>query len=331
MKNILLIGGNGALGVYLVKETLAMGYKVDVVCFEDAVSTNPNLTYIKHDGKDFQYMAGLVKKGYDTIVDFMLYYTVEEFKPFCDLYLTNTKHYLFLSTYRVYAGTYPVTEDSPRLLDIEKPGDFVNEYEYSIYKAQCEDYIISSGCNNWTILRPSITYSKNRFQLTILEADTFVWRMRHNKTVVLPEGAMDVQGTLTWAGDFGKAVSKLLFNPEAYCQAFTVSTAEHHTWREIAEIYKRIGGLKYITVDNDTFIYKVLQGNVYTKQQLLYDRCFNRIIDNSKLLRVTGLKQSDFMPLEKGLKMELDAYNGLLYNETLNQNIDSYLKEEGIE
>ena len=132
-------------------------------------------------------------------------------------------------------------------------------------------------------------------------------------------------------GDFGKAVSKLLFNPEAYCQAFTISTAEHRTWREIAEIYKRIGGLKYITVDNDTFIYKVLQGNVYTKQQLLYDRCFNRIIDNSKLLRVTGLKQYDFLPLEKGLKIELDAYNGLLYNETLNQNIDSYLKEAGIE
>ena len=41
--------------------------------------------------------------------------------------------------------------------------------------------------------------------------------------------------------------------------------------------------------------------------QLKYDRCYERIIDNSKILSITGLSQSDLMPLKKGLKTELDA------------------------
>ena len=53
MKKVLLVGGNGALGVYLTEEALKKGYKVDVLCFEDELSRNENLTYIRHDGKDY--------------------------------------------------------------------------------------------------------------------------------------------------------------------------------------------------------------------------------------------------------------------------------------
>ncbi len=41
--------------------------------------------------------------------------------------------------------------------------------------------------------------------------------------------------------------------------------------------------------------------------QLAYDRLFERIVDNSKVLQVTGLKQEDFMPLRSGLEKELLA------------------------
>lgn len=41
--------------------------------------------------------------------------------------------------------------------------------------------------------------------------------------------------------------------------------------------------------------------------QLDYDRLLNRVVDNSKVLRVTGLNQEDFMPLKDGLKRELNA------------------------
>ena len=331
-KKILLIGGNGALGVYLTEEALKVGYRVEVVCLEDEHSDDPNLTFINHSGKDFEFMSELVKNGYDAIVDFMVYPTLEEYIPFGNLYLQSTKHYLFLSTYRVYAGEYPITENSPRLLDVEKPTDFVCEKEYSIYKAEEEDYIRSTGYRNWTILRPSITYSKHRFQLTILEANTVVWRMRQGKTVILPEGAMNIQGTLSWAGDFGKSVIKLFFNEKAYGEAFTISTSEHHTWREIAEIYRKIGGLNYVTVDDKTFIDEIYDGNVYSYQQLKYDRCFNRVIDNAKLLEATGRKQSDYMKLEDGLRKELISYDDSSYIPgKTNDRMDQLLKKMGIE
>ena len=42
--------------------------------------------------------------------------------------------------------------------------------------------------------------------------------------------------------------------------------------------------------------------------QVKYDRLFDRIIDNSKVLEVTGLKQSDLKPLEDGLVNELEDF-----------------------
>ena len=43
------------------------------------------------------------------------------------------------------------------------------------------------------------------------------------------------------------------------------------------------------------------------RYQLAYDRLFERVVDNSKVLRVTGLRQADYMPLRGGLERELSA------------------------
>lgn len=54
-----------------------------------------------------------LKNGYDAVVDFMVYQTAEQYESFVPLYLKNTKHYIFLSTYRVYADCeYPIKETS---------------------------------------------------------------------------------------------------------------------------------------------------------------------------------------------------------------------------
>lgn len=48
-------------------------------------------------------------------------------------------------------------------------------------------------------------------------------------------------------------------------------------------------------------------GSCWARYQLNYDRMFNRVVDNSKLLRVTGLRQEELMPLRQGLERELAA------------------------
>lgn len=163
-----------------------------------------------------------------------------------------------------------------------------------------------------------------------MEADTVVARMRKNKTVILPEGAMDIDATMTWGGDSARMIANLVLNDKAFGECFTISTAEHHKWRKIAEYYAEIGGLKYKVVDNETYL-KLWAPDFmpYSKWQLEYDRLFNRRIDNSKILSVTGMKQSELMPLKEGLKRELENLpkDFVFYNHPANERMDKYLKD----
>lgn len=242
-KKVLILGATGAMAVYLIPKLLEMGYCVDGVSLEDVTSEDKRLTYIKADATDLSFLEQMLTDNYTAVVDFMVYNSVELFEKYYKLFLENTKHYIFLSTYRVYADDSPLAETSKRLLDVKKPSDFVNEFEYSIYKAQEENLLRNSPYKNYTIIRPAITYSKRRFQLTILEADVVVYRMLTGKTLVLPESAMDKQATMTWAGDVAKMIAAIILNPKSYGETYNVSTSEHKKWRDIAEIYKKIGGL----------------------------------------------------------------------------------------
>ena len=331
-KKALLVGGSGALGTYLIPALLKMDFKVDVLCLEDIISNDPNLRYMNVDAKDVDVITEILKNEYNVVVDFMLYFSAEEFSKYYNLYLDNTDHYVFLSTYRIYADSFPITEESPRLLDVSTDQAFLNSGDYSIYKAQEEDMLRNSGYSNWTILRPAITYSKARFQLTILEMPVIIYRMLRGKTVVLPEQALDVQGTLSWAGDFATMVSRLILNPQAMKETYTVSTSEHHTWREIAEIYGEIGGLKYVGADTEDFLNIGNPGNIHTRQQLTHDRFFNRVVDNTKILNHTGMKQSELMPLKQGLRMEFFGVPrlGKWEDYGMNARMDEYLEKHNI-
>ena len=330
-KRILVLGATGAMAVYLIPELLAKGYSVVGVSLEEALSDHENLTYIKADAFNMDFLKSQCEQKYDAIVDFMVYDSVEKFDRYYKLFLDNTEHYIFFSTYRVYAEETPITENSLRILDMERPDDFVTKYEYSIYKAELEDFLRSSDYKNYTIVRPAITYSKRRFQLTTLEANVLVYRMKKGKTVVLPEGAMKKQATMSWAGDVAKMLSAILHNPKAYCETYTVSTAEHMTWEEVAKIYEEIGGLKYIAVDNQIYLDIISKGNVYAKQQLYYDRCYDRIVDNSKILEISGLEQEDLTPLREGLKREYEnaTLDMVGCDEEIDKRMDEYLESIG--
>lgn len=337
MAKILVFGGTGAFGVYLIDELLSKGHTVDVVSLDEMLSSNERLHYIKANAKDMGFLKECLAKQYDGIVDFMLYFT-SEFKERYELFLQNTAHYIYLSTYRIYADCQtPITENSPRLMEVITDPIYQNEAEreYSLYKAKGEDMLRSSGYTNWTILRPSISYSKRRFQLVTLEANTLIHRMRQGRTVVLPEEAMNKQTTMTWAGDSAKMMAALLFNEKAYGETYTIATAEHHTWKEVAEIYRELCGLKYVTTDNASFLYIWSPASCYGRYQLFYDRLFQRVIDNTKVLTDTGLRQSQMMPLYEGLKRELAAlpsdYSVGSDNTETDIRMDAFLHSIGIE
>jgi len=306
-KKALVLGGTGAMGLYLVPELASLGYEVRVVSLDSVVSDNPRISYVKEDAKNIDYLKDLLKEKFDVIVDFMLY-SAEQFRERVDILPQNTDHYIFLSSYRIYDGSVvPITEDdTPRLLDVSENEEFLSTDDYSLTKARQEDILQDSGYDNWTIVRPAITYSKYRFQLVTLEAHIVVARALKGLPLVLPKEALSVQATMSWAGDVAKMFSGLILNPAAYRERFTLATAEHHTWGEIAEYYKEIIGLKVVWADTEDYL-TIMGGSKGARYQLDYDRLFERIVDNSKVLRVAELKQADFMPLRCGLERELSA------------------------
>ncbi len=334
MKKVLVLGGTGAMGVYLVPKLVERGYAVDVLSLDDVTSDNPLLTYIKGDGMDVAYVGELLKKGYDGIVDFMIY-NGDKFEERYRMFLDNTDHYIYLSSYRIYANEeHPIKETSPRLLDASDDKAFLATDDYALYKARGEDVLLASEYKNWTAIRPAITYSKRRFQLTILEAPYVVGRTLHGKKLVLPKQAKDVQATMSWAGDVAEMIARLLFNDRAYREIYSVCTAEHMTWGEVADIYKELIGLEAVWVDMEDFL-GILTHNspnpMGVRYQLIYDRLFDRIMDNSKVLEVTGMKQSELTTLYDGLKRELAGVNADTFVEMKNSPImDQYLKERGL-
>lgn len=330
-RKALVLGGTGAMGVYLVPELAALGYDVRVISLDRVVSDHPRISHVKADAKNLDYLKGLLQERFDVLVDFMLYST-EQFRERRDILLGNTDHYIFLSSYRVYDGCQvPITEETPRLLDVSTDKEFLATEDYALTKARQEDILPASGRDNWTIVRPAITYSKRRFQLVTLEAPIVVARALRGLPVVLPREALSVQATMSWAGDVAKLFSRLVLNPAAYRERFTLATAEHHAWGEIAEFYRESIGLQVVAAATDDYL-RILGGSNAARYQLAYDRLFERTVDNSKVLRVTGLRQADFMPLRQGLERELSDLPGdVVWSDpgTTNERMDAYLRALG--
>ena len=149
------------------------------------------------------------------------------------------------------------------------------------------------------------------------------------KKVVLPLEAKNVQATMTWAGDVAKMIAGLLFNEKAMREIYTVSTAEHHTWGEIAEYYHELIGLECTWVSNDEYI-SAINGHIGHYRQLWYDRLFDRIVDNTKILDATGMKQSDLMPLKEGLRYEISKLPRDIFTDCVSV-MDEWFIKNGIE
>jgi hypothetical protein len=117
-------------------------------------------------------------------------------------------------------------------------------------------------------------------------------------------------------------------------EIYSVCTSEHMTWGEVADIYKELIGLEAVWVDIEDFLGIISYNSnnpMGIRYQLIYDRLFDRIMDNSKVLEITGMKQSELTTLYDGLKRELAGVNADTFVEAKNSPImDQYLKERGL-
>lgn len=309
MKNVLLIAGGGTLGTHTARELLRLGHKVDILCLEDRTSNRENLTYHKGYATLENLKTLFEKKHYDGIVNFVHYVDVDAYRPIHRLLMENTDHLIFLSSYRVYADEqHPVTESAPQLLDVSDDADFVAREDYAIAKARGEKFLRSeSAGEQWTIVRPVISFSWRRFDLVTHGFHYPIECAKGGKPILLPESAKRLRAGVDWAGNSGKLIANLLFKKEAIGEAYTISTAQNLTWQQVAALYEKLLGAKIEYISDKEF------GDIFhptpeSGWRYWYDRMFDRDIDNSKVLQATGLKKEDFLSIEEGLRLELALY-----------------------
>ena len=210
-------------------------------------------------------------------------YKTDEFEERYQFFLDKTKHYIFLSSARVYANNNIITEDSPRLLDVSTDSTFLASDEYSLAKARQENLLIKSHKNNYTIIRPYITFSEERLQLGVLEKEEWLYRAIHNRTILFSKDIAENYTTLTYGYDVANAIAELINSDDSKGHCFHITLTKPLKWSEVLDIYLK--SLKDHGYNPKVkFINKSLNINdPLFKYQVLYDRYYNRKFSSNKL------------------------------------------------
>lgn len=264
---ILVLGGTGAIGVEFVKIMHRIGNEVYVTSRIEHQSKE-NLTYLKGDAHDTEFLRFILSDGFDAIVDFMNYST-DEFGKRVDLLLNSTKQYVFLSSSRVYADSkIALTEKSERLLDVCKDEKYVSTDEYALAKARQENILMKFNKLNWTIIRPYITYSNIRLQLGIYEKEQWLYRALKGRTILFSKDIAAKYTTLTYGEDVANIMIQLVGNKAAYGEVFHIAQPKENKWEEVLKVYldmiQQITGKapRVLLNENSQEIKKVLGGGV---------------------------------------------------------------------
>lgn len=127
--------------------------------------------------------------------------------------------------------------------------------------------------------------------------------------IVLPIDVKNITAGIDWAGNTGRLIGKLLLNEKAIGEDFTVSSGQNISWGELADIYIDVFGIEIEWVSMDDFI-KYGPDLSVNKWGLKYDRVFDRFVDVSKILSVTGMKKEDFKTIKEALAYEIKKVKG---------------------
>ena len=304
---ILVLGGTGAMGKFLVRDLAEMEHDVFVTTrsasHKNDRNGNGSITYIQGNAHDDEFTRKLMAERWDAVVDFMVYST-EKFEQRHKHMLGSTGHYVFLSSARVYADSeQPITEETPRLLDVRKDKKYLATDEYALAKARQENLLRASGYTNWTIVRPYITYSDERLQLGVFEKESWLYRALQGKTIVFSKDVAVRYTTMTYGGDVALGIAMLTGNEKAFADTFHIAGPRSMKWGDILAIYldaieKYTGKRPNVHwIDNMNELEKFM-GNHY---QVHCDRLYNRRFDPSKFERVCGGKIT-YVPVEVGLE-----------------------------
>jgi nucleoside-diphosphate-sugar epimerase len=297
---VLLLGGTGAMGMPLAQELIANGNEVFITSRKRHLD-NGTVKYIIGNAMDDLFLNDLLNQKYDVIVDFMIY-TENQLKSRINRFLQSCSQYIFLSSCRVYAPSdKPLTEESPRLLDVCKDEAYLKTNEYALAKAKEENLIFAQKQKNWTIIRPSVTYNNYRLQLGCYEFSNWLLRAKDGKPIVFQRDLSSKITSMTYGDDVAKAIALVVGNKAALGEVIQIASPETKSWNEILSIYMKAlesqNILAKVVWQNSSVTVAKLLGREW---QRIYAKLVDRKFDSSKLEKICGQKIS-YTPIEKGL------------------------------
>lgn len=238
MKKILVLGATGAMGSPLVG-ILSQNSDYEVYASSRKQHDDQGICWLQGNAKDYSWIHSLLEQTrFDAIVDFLNYSTAE-FQERYRFFLAHTDHYLFLSSARVYAKSDSVlTENSSRILDVCTDESYLSGDSYALAKAREENLLNSSGKNNYSIIRPSLTYNNTRMQFTLFELNEWIYRVLDGNSIIFPEEMAEVRTTMTHGNDVAAVIARLILNPAAFGETFNISGGGSRSWEDILHIYQ---------------------------------------------------------------------------------------------
>lgn len=305
---VLILGGTGAMGSVLTDALLDRQDKVYVTTRKKINSNNPNLSYIQGSAKQKQFLFHVISTVKpDVIVDYMSYDT-SEFLDRIDKILEATSHYIFFSSCRMFSESkIPITEESPRLIDTVNDKKYLESDEYAIAKAKQEDMLKHSKYNNWTIIRPYITYGSDRLQFGTYEKEQWLYRLLQGKTVVMSKQIAEKYTTMTFNKDVSYCVLTMLGKDYFKGRAINIAQNKSLKWKDVWDIYSKAIYSKTGMVTKIKYVddYEGLGKSSGRLYQMFYDRLYNRQFDDTL---VKSLCNIEWTSTEKGLEESIRCF-----------------------
>lgn len=307
--NILLLGGTGAMGVALTKILSDQNHNVYVTSRKERKSEDTERVHYLHgNAHDFGFITNVLKdKFWDAVIDFMSYST-STFEERIELFLNNTTQYIYISSARVYAESHQlITEQSNRLLDTSTDYEYLQTDEYALAKARQENLLFNSMKSNWTIIRPSVTYNSNRFQLGVLEKEHWLYRALHGRTIVFSKDIGCKFTALTSGYDVAKGIAAIIGKEDALRKCFHITDPNSYTWNDILEVYLDIiqeltGRRPGVRMTEKTSCFDI----GWNKYQIIYCRYYNRMFDNTAISKFTDI--NNFSNIRSGLRVAIKEF-----------------------
>lgn len=317
--NILILGGSGILSADFTKKCLDEGNSVYILNRGNRTHfIDSRAQLIKADLRN-EPEDGLRSKifkdssSYDVVVDF-LSFNPEHLKSTLSILDGHFTQFIFISS----STAYKKKSENEILTEDSQIGN--DKWDYAYNKYRCEEFLKKSPVN-YTIIRPYVTYGKNRIPFPVIPGNqyTILARILAGKPVLMFEGGQAIC-TLTHTVDFAATLYELLLNKKAYKEAFHITSGNEQTWLDVYTMLCEILGKEpnICSINRDETrkympeFYEILVG----------DKGTNMRFDNTKVSKAIGHPVYNNVSLKEGLKQSVDFFMSNAYMQKIDYKFD---------